>query len=111
MKWSRIRTSARFFISRNPLFPGDRMKADNILQTIGRTPHVRINRLFGPAAQVWIKSERGNPGGSIKDRIALAMIEDAEKSGRCSPAAPSSSPPRATPASAWPWWPPSRATS
>lgn len=61
------------------------MKADNILQTIGNTPHVRINRLFGPSAQVWIKSERGNPGGSIKDRIALAMVEDAEKSGRLQP--------------------------
>jgi len=57
------------------------MKADNILATIGNTPHVRINRLFGPAAQVWIKSERSNPGGSIKDRIALAMVEDAERSG------------------------------
>ena len=57
------------------------MKADNILQTIGNTPHVRIKRLFGPQAQVWIKSERSNPGGSIKDRIALAMVEDAEKSG------------------------------
>jgi len=57
------------------------MKADNILQTIGNTPHVRINRLFGTTHTVWIKSERGNPGGSIKDRIALAMVEDAEKSG------------------------------
>ncbi len=58
------------------------MKAQNILETIGRTPHVRINRLFGSASQqVWIKSERSNPGGSIKDRIALSMIEDAEKSG------------------------------
>jgi cysteine synthase A len=61
------------------------MKADNILQTIGNTPHVRINRLFGSTHQVWIKSERGNPGGSIKDRIALAMIEDAEKTGRLKP--------------------------
>ena len=61
------------------------MKADNILQTIGNTPHVRINRLFGPDANVWIKSERSNPGGSIKDRIALAMIEDAEKSGTLQP--------------------------
>jgi len=61
------------------------MKADNILQTIGNTPHVRINRLFGNSHQVWIKSERGNPGGSIKDRIALAMIEDAEKSGALKP--------------------------
>ena len=57
------------------------MKADNILQTIGNTPHVRINRLFGSTHQVWIKSERSNPGGSIKDRIALAMVEAAEQSG------------------------------
>jgi len=57
------------------------MKADSILDTIGDTPHVRINRLFGPQAQVWIKSERSNPGGSIKDRIALAMVEDAERAG------------------------------
>jgi cysteine synthase A len=61
------------------------MKADTILATIGNTPHVRIQRLFGPDAQVWIKSERSNPGGSIKDRIALAMIEDAEKSGILQP--------------------------
>ena len=57
------------------------MKASNILETIGDTPHIRINRLFGPA-EVWIKSERANPGGSIKDRIGLAMIEDAERSGK-----------------------------
>ncbi|MES2880260.1 MAG: pyridoxal-phosphate dependent enzyme, partial [Pseudomonadota bacterium] len=57
------------------------MKADNILQTIGNTPHVRMNRLFGSTHQVWIKSERSNPGGSIKDRIALAMVEAAEVSG------------------------------
>ncbi len=61
------------------------MKASNILQTIGNTPHVRIQRLFGAGAEVWIKSERANPGGSIKDRIALAMIEDAERSGRLKP--------------------------
>jgi cysteine synthase A len=61
------------------------MKADNILATIGHTPHVRINRLFGAGAQVWIKSERSNPGGSIKDRIALAMVEDAEQSGALQP--------------------------
>ena len=61
------------------------MKVDHILQTIGNTPHVRINRLFGPDANVWIKSERSNPGGSIKDRIALAMVEDAEKSGALQP--------------------------
>ena len=63
------------------------MKADSILQTIGNTPHVRINRLFGPGVQVWIKSERSNPGGSIKDRIALAMVEDAECSGALQPGA------------------------
>ena len=61
------------------------MKADNILQTIGNTPHVRINRLFGPDAQVWIKSERSNPGGSIKDRIALEMVQEAERSGALQP--------------------------
>ena len=61
------------------------MKADSILATIGNTPHVRINRLFGPDAQVWIKSERSNPGGSIKDRIALSMVEVAEKSGALQP--------------------------
>ena len=63
------------------------MKADNILQTIGNTPHVRINRLFGGTHNVWIKSERSNPGGSIKDRIALAMVEAAEKSGALKPGA------------------------
>ena len=57
------------------------MKAENILQTIGNTPHVRINRLFPAGYEVWMKLERANPGGSIKDRIALSMIEDAEKKG------------------------------
>ena len=57
------------------------MKAHTVLDTIGNTPHVRIQRLFGADANVWIKSERSNPGGSIKDRIALAMVENAEKSG------------------------------
>jgi cysteine synthase A len=57
------------------------MKAHTILDTIGNTPHVRIQRLFGANANVWIKSERSNPGGSIKDRIALAMVNNAEKSG------------------------------
>ena len=65
------------------------MKASNILETIGRTPHVRVARLFAGVArdaqQVWIKSERANPGGSIKDRIALAMVEDAERSGALAP--------------------------
>ena len=63
------------------------MRADTILQTIGNTPHIRINRLFGAGANVWIKSERSNPGGSIKDRIALAMVEAAEKSGALQPGA------------------------
>ena len=61
------------------------MKFDNVLQTIGNTPVIHINRLFGDNTNVWIKSERGNPGGSIKDRIALAMVEDAEKSGALKP--------------------------
>ena len=60
------------------------MKATSILDTIGSTPHVRVARLF-PDAEVWIKSERGNPGGSIKDRIALAMIEAAEANGQLKP--------------------------
>ena len=62
------------------------MPFDNVLATIGNTPHIRINRLFG-GAQVWVKSERSNPGGSIKDRIALAMIEDAEAQGLLKPGA------------------------
>jgi len=61
------------------------MKAANILETIGNTPHIRINRLFGDKAEVWIKSERSNPAASIKDRIALAMVEDAERSGKLKP--------------------------
>ena len=61
------------------------MKAANVLETIGNTPHIRINRLFGDRADVWMKSERANPGGSIKDRIALAMIEDAERTGKLKP--------------------------
>lgn len=61
------------------------MKAHNVLETIGNTPHIRINRLFGSTHQVWIKSERSNPGGSIKDRIALAMVDAAEKSGALKP--------------------------
>jgi cysteine synthase A len=81
----------------DPLPPGGKnlckemrpMKAQNILETIGRTPHVRIGRLFTgiarDAQQVWIKSERANPGGSIKDRIALAMVEAAERSGALRP--------------------------
>jgi cysteine synthase A len=62
------------------------MKANSILDTIGNTPHVRINRLFnGNDVEVWVKLERSNPGGSIKDRIALSMIEDAEARGILTP--------------------------
>ena len=64
------------------------MKVTSILETIGHTPHIRMARLFGDApegSEVWIKSERSNPGGSIKDRIALAMIEAAEASGELQP--------------------------
>lgn len=57
------------------------MKVNNILETIGNTPHVRINKLFGSDHEVWVKLEKNNPGASIKDRIALAMVEDAEKKG------------------------------
>jgi cysteine synthase A len=60
------------------------MKANSILETIGNTPHIRVSKLF-PDAEVWIKSERANPGGSIKDRIALAMIEAAEADGALKP--------------------------
>ena len=61
------------------------MPVQNILQTIGNTPHIRINRLFGATHNVFIKSERSNPGGTIKDRIALAMVEAAEQSGALKP--------------------------
>lgn len=61
------------------------MKANTILQTIGNTPHVRINKLFPSQYEVWIKLEKSNPGGSIKDRIALSMVEDAEKRGILKP--------------------------
>ena len=60
------------------------MKYNNILETIGNTPHVRLSKLF-PNQEVWIKLEKQNPGGSLKDRIALAMIEDAEKEGLLQP--------------------------
>ena len=63
------------------------MPFDNVLQTIGNTPHIRINKLFGDSHKVYVKNERANPGGSIKDRIALAMIEDAERSGALQPGA------------------------
>ena len=57
------------------------MKANNILETVGNTPHLRINRLFDRRVEVWTKLERANPGGSIKDRIGVSMIEDAESRG------------------------------
>ena len=57
------------------------MRANSILETIGNTPHVRLNKIFGNTHEVWIKLEKTNPGSSIKDRIALAMIEDAEAKG------------------------------
>ncbi len=61
------------------------MKADSILDTIGNTPHVRLSRLFGDRVEVWMKLERANPGGSIKDRIGLSMIEAAEADGSLKP--------------------------
>ena len=61
------------------------MKATTILETIGNTPHVRINNLFDKRYEVWYKLERANPGGSIKDRIALSMVEDAERQGLLKP--------------------------
>src|SRR6478752_379739 len=63
------------------------MLANDVLHTIGNTPHIRINRLFGSSHNVYIKSERSNPGGSIKDRIAVAMVEAAEASGALKPGA------------------------
>jgi cysteine synthase A len=60
------------------------MKADSVIATIGNTPHIRLSRMF-PDHEVWVKSERSNPGGSIKDRIAMAMVEDAERRGALRP--------------------------
>lgn len=61
------------------------MKVNSILETIGNTPHVKINRLFTSDVSVWVKLEKDNPGASIKDRIALSMVEDAEKNGLITP--------------------------
>jgi len=61
------------------------MRTDSVLGTIGNTPHVRVNRLFPSRVKVWLKLERANPGGSLKDRIALAMVEDAEQRGVLKP--------------------------
>lgn len=66
---------------RKGFFFGVTMKINNVLEGVGNTPHLKLNRLFGTGAEVWIKLEKQNPGGSIKDRIALAMIEDAERNG------------------------------
>jgi cysteine synthase len=63
------------------------MKLNNILESIGNTPHLKINKLFPHGYEIWVKLERSNPGGSIKDRIALAMVEDAEKKGVLKPEA------------------------
>ncbi|HEY3636434.1 MAG TPA: cysteine synthase A [Caldimonas sp.] len=63
------------------------MLANDVLHTVGNTPHIRINRLFGSTHSVYVKSERANPGGSIKDRIAVAMVEAAEASGALRPGA------------------------
>jgi cysteine synthase A len=63
------------------------MKYENILETIGNTPHVRLKKLYPGAENVWVKLERSNPGGSIKDRIALAMVRDAEDRGSVKPGA------------------------
>jgi cysteine synthase A len=61
------------------------VRADSVLETIGNTPHIRLSRLFGDRVEVWMKAERANPGGSIKDRIGLSMIEDAEARGVLGP--------------------------
>ncbi len=83
---------------------------ETILDAVGHTPLVRLRRLAeGLPAKVAVKVESMNPGGSVKDRVGVAMIAEAERTGCCGPAAPSSRPPPATPASAWPWSPPSRA--
>jgi len=80
------------------------MKATNILETIGNTPHVKINNLFGKNHEVWIKLEKNNPGGSIKDRIALAMIEDAEQKGLLTKTVLLLNQQAAIPVLVWHWW-------
>jgi cysteine synthase A len=86
------------------------MKANSILDTIGNTPHIRIQRLFGSTHEVWVKSERANPGGSIKDRIALSMIEDAERSGALKPGGTIVEPTSGNTGIGLARWPRSRAT-
>jgi len=85
--------------------------ANNITELIGNTPLVRLNRInAGIDATIALKLEFFNPAHSVKDRIAVSMIDAAEKAGRSSPTPSSSSRPRATPASGWPWSPPRAAT-
>ncbi len=79
------------------------MKYDNILQTIGNTPHIRINRLFRDDIEVWMKTESFNPCNSIKDRIARAMIEDAEEKGLINKDTVIINRPPVIPVSAWHW--------
>ena len=84
-------------------------KFDSILGTVGNTPVVRINRLAPPGVNLFVKIEAFNPLGSVKDRLALGVIEAAEKSGELKPGRPSSRRPAATPASALRWCAPPRA--
>jgi len=86
------------------------MKADNILATIGNTPHIRVSKLF-PDHEVWIKAERANPGGSIKDRIGLAMIEAAERDGSLKAGGTIVEPTSGNTALVWRWRRQSRVTS
>jgi hypothetical protein len=87
------------------------MRSPALFKLIGNTPLVEITRLDTGPCQLFLKLESQNPGGSIKDRIGLSMIEAAEADGGSSPAAPSSKRPPATPASAWRWSAASRATA
>jgi threonine synthase len=82
-----------------------RKACDNILEAIGNTPLVRLNRLAADLAPaVYAKVEMVNPGGSVKDRIAVAMVDEAERSGLLKPGEPSSRPRPVTPVWGWPWW-------
>ena len=80
-------------------------QVSSILDLIGNTPLVDVSSLSpNPDVRILVKLEGQNPGGSVKDRIALSMVEEAEKDGGSRPGRPCSSPRRGTPASAWPWW-------
>ena len=80
------------------------MLYSNILETIGNTPHVKINKLFGQDFHVWSKLERSNPGASIKDRIALSMIEEAERKGLLNSETVIVEPTSGNTGLDWPWW-------